>query len=197
MSKVACPEMPDATITKGVCERYDVRLTKGNGWATITLDERGGLLNIVSDYGNYSHYWPNHGRQTFKHFLCELGNDYLLDKLGGRPSHFNYEKSKANVVERLKEMLRDGARVWRNGEYHDFNQKMYNDADDALDSLNDYSHSADTFAVYVSESDLNVISSDGLFEGIIVMEHSPQLRMFLERLWPPFIAQLKKEIGVT
>ena len=62
--------MGEPSVQKSVCERYDVR--DGNhGWAIIMVDERGGVLQINSDFGNWSYNWPHHGRESFKHFLVE------------------------------------------------------------------------------------------------------------------------------
>ncbi|MFW9970258.1 MAG: hypothetical protein ACFFDF_08670 [Candidatus Odinarchaeota archaeon] len=81
-------------IKKSMSERYDIRFGRC-GWATITIDENGGLFNCQSDYGDYSYSWPRHGRKSFKHFLIEICKDkhYFLKKVANE-DYFDYQKNK-------------------------------------------------------------------------------------------------------
>lgn len=105
---------------KSTCERYDIRLADGWGWAIITIDENGGLFNAQSDYGNYSYSWPCHGRKSFKHFIIELSRDksYFLGKVAESNYYYQDKTEKAWRKEVLrarkeKELNKEEAReVW-------------------------------------------------------------------------------------
>lgn len=96
--------MDGYTFKKSTCERYDIRLKDGWGWAIVTIDENGGLFNAQSDYGNYSYSWPHHGRKSFKHFILELVEDksYFL----GKVADDNYYYQDATEIDFKKEVLR-------------------------------------------------------------------------------------------
>ena len=54
-------------------------------------------LNIISDCGNYSYKWyPTPEHESFFKLLARIDSDYLIRKLCGNPSIFNYEKTKEN-----------------------------------------------------------------------------------------------------
>ena len=96
-------------FTKSVCERYDVRF--GGEWATFTIDEKGGLFNCQSSYGNYSYAWPRHGRKTFKHFILELARDryYFLNKVSN-DNVFNFDASSRMWKKQIIKMRKNGDR---------------------------------------------------------------------------------------
>lgn len=85
--------MEEYTFSKSTCEKYAIRWGS-YGWAVFTIDEASGLFNCQSDYGDYSHMWPNHGRKSFKHFILEITKDtsYLLKKVSKR-DEFDYEET--------------------------------------------------------------------------------------------------------
>ena len=173
-------ERKPPTVTRSTCERYDIRLD-GLGWAIITIDERSGLFSAVSDFGNYGYTWPCHGRQTFKHFLVEIDTDYLKNKLGHRDYFLHDATEKAWRKEVLESRRRgeiDKATAW--GAWDAINHMEFASAEQAYHDLCD-------------SEDLGKVFTDPC---CITLEKdfSPDLRMFVERIWPAFTAALRKEL---
>lgn len=97
---------------KSHSERYDfTRIAGKSTWAIITIDENGGLLSIQSDYGDWSFAWPRHGRESFKHFLIEMGKDedYFIKKVVRGEREVDNER----IRKHCKEMILD-RRIPRN-----------------------------------------------------------------------------------
>lgn len=182
-----------ATVRTSTCERYDVRA--GYGWAVILLAEAGGVLSILSDYGRWGYCWPQHGRATFKHFLLEMdgSRDYLIRKLGGAETDFDFDASVRQLKVALGHAYRDRRRVYyAGGRSEVFDLAKCRAALRQVDELED-TRSADDFARQVwDRGGLGVIED---FDGIIVKRDSGELCGFLERLWPHFVGQLRREVG--
>lgn len=181
--------MEEYKFKKSTCERYDMNWGDG-GWATITIDENGGVFNCQSDYGNYSYSWPNHGRETFKHFLIEISTspDYLLGKVAER-DWFNFDESlekwKKEIINIRKsnECTRDEAR----------------DAWEFLYTLDDYSRSSDVVEKEIYESsEISAICPDEPYYVFDVdKDYSPQALAFANEIMTMFADILKKEIEST
>lgn len=63
--------------------QYYLRPVSGSfGWAVITMNERIGMLQITSDWGNWSYRWSAPG-MPFKEFCIQMERDpdYLIGKL--------------------------------------------------------------------------------------------------------------------
>jgi hypothetical protein len=63
--------------------RYSFPSVKGEGWAIFFLDEAG-CFSALSDYGDWSYRWNTRGlpkEMTFRHFLLECSDDYILRKI--------------------------------------------------------------------------------------------------------------------
>src|SRR5436309_2433761 len=99
--------MSEKSVHKTVCERYVVRDGK-SGWAVIMLDERGGMVSIQSDYGNYGYRWPYHGTKSFKLFLTQIDNHYLVRKLTmdmANREEFDSDATLKRFEKRAKEVI--------------------------------------------------------------------------------------------
>lgn len=167
------------SITKTTCERYSIRTERPGEWATIMISEEAGELNIQSDYGNWGNTWPNHGRASFKHFLCEISKSYLMAKLGATPDF-----DAAATVECVR---RDMASYVEDAE-------IRKECLEELAELETYS--ADSFL----DSFANTDTLSDLFEEphhFLADKPNQQCTVFCENLWPPFIAFLKEEISNT
>lgn len=70
-------------VTKHSIALYKLRHPTGLYWADISIDAgyHQGRITIISDFGNYSHYWGACG-QDFKTFLADLHIDYVASKFG-------------------------------------------------------------------------------------------------------------------
>ena len=65
-----------------ILRRYHFSSIQGEGWATFVIGSDG-YFSAVSDYGNYSYYWPHHGCTDFRQFLVRAPRDwdYFAKKL--------------------------------------------------------------------------------------------------------------------
>jgi hypothetical protein len=83
---------------------------EGSGWAFFQLDELTGTVAIHSDWGDFTHSWPRHGRKSLKHFLAEGDEDYFARKFHyGIDDVFSPEKSLA----RIRAEIIDGRKTYR------------------------------------------------------------------------------------
>ena len=94
---------------------------RGFGWAMGTINDETGELQIMSDWGNWSHRWsadPYHlGEPTLTHFIGSKASHrchYLADKLAREGGHAFDAEATVNkmrgtlVVERRRERLPAG-----------------------------------------------------------------------------------------
>lgn len=72
-------------------------------WAIFDLDPGRGMLNIQSDCGNYAYRWPERDEDFFKIF-SRTTDEYLLEKLCGKPQEVDTEATIKSIREYLKEM---------------------------------------------------------------------------------------------
>jgi hypothetical protein len=190
------------TVTKSLCERYDVR-SRPEGcsytdWAILTVSDHGGVLNILSDYGSWSYAWPRHGRESFKHFLCELGRDphYLLNKLCGGQKWFDCKATVKNLRRIIGTMLRDKATVTVRGKHVPFTPAMARAAVGKIDEVaGEWSQSADLFVDRLVEDDETHFFWDYICDGLASYDFDPGARQFVARLWPAFVEALQKELA--
>lgn len=175
----------DYTFKKSTCERYDIRW-KPYGWATITIDENGGVFNAQSDFGAYAYSWPGHGRKSFKDFIVnDLASDpsYFLGKVAKEnffDSDLAFDKWKGEIISirRERECTREQAR-----EAYDF----LNDLDSSL--------SVDLLQERIYESkELNAIYDEPWYAFDFYLDFSPQAKAFAHIVMPMFAEILKKEI---
>lgn len=177
--------MGEPSVKKSTCERYDVRSGHGHDWAVIMLDPRGGVLQINSDYGNWSYCWPHHGRESFKHFLVELGRDtdYFMGKLGGLPKHYRADDT-------LQLCLREVCAQRRRGE---ITKEVARGAYEVIQNSDNGS-----FDELIRDVDFDSYSRKVFpepWESLPrVVTHDPGLLMFVERIWPVFVAAIREEL---
>jgi len=177
--------MEDYAFKKLTCERYDLRWGRG-GWAIFTIDENGGVFNCQSDFGDYNYCWPNHGRESFKHFIIELAEDahYLLKKVAKR-DEFDYEKAlstwKKEIIKARKDL--------------DCSKRQARDAWDVITSQGDYENSPDILLKEICESDsICDIWDEPWYVFEIEKDYSPQALAFAHEVMPMFADILRKEI---
>lgn len=180
-------EAKEPTVRRGAAERYFLRTDRPFEWAVILVADEGGLLSIVSDWGSWSHYWPNHGDPSFKHFLVRMGTghpDYLICKLGGSKKDFDFDAS----VRKLK--LATG-RAYRDKR---ISKERCQDAIAEVENL-EHTGSADDFARQLMDSgEFGFLDFEEL-SAATVKRDSGALLGFLERLWPLFVGQLRAELA--
>lgn len=167
--------MSEVTITKKTVECYQIRFSKGDKWADITIDEgdKCGRISIASDFGSWEHFWGSCGK-GFKTFLAGLDIHYAAGKFGeGR--WFDHEAT-------MKELRQSVA------DHDDAEEKeaMLEELEQLEDctEVNSFCHLA--------------YSADTLYKlwdtgPNIHTDVSPMFRRFWTEIWPLFLAEIQKE----
>ncbi len=187
---------PAARVTRHAgTERYDVRVA--SDWAVVLLSEPHGVLSILSNYGNWSHWWPSHGDPSLKHFLLRMGpnDDYLARKFRVDRSDFDFDAACVRLKQAIGRAYAGKRRLYyAGGRAEVFDLEKCRAALDGVKYL-DHTRSADDFARQVYERpEFSVIDTEQ-YEGIINRATCGQFLEFMARLWPPFLAELRRELG--
>jgi len=164
------------TVKKSTAERYTLVSKDPYWWADITVSSDG-FLNIQSDYGDFSYRWGAFG-DDFKAFLIDCDNSYISKKIGRNyPDVFNAKKTemafKRDIIEARKNRIVTAEQ-----------------AREAWDELKLYG----IYNMY----DLHKISKD-IYENDFsampcIKDTNYSLVAFLERCWPVFMEEIKKEL---
>lgn len=178
--------MEDYTFKKSTCERYDIRW-KRNGWATFTIDENGGLFSVQSDFGNYNYAWPNHGRESFKHYIIQelvRDPDYFLGKVASK-DYFDSDKAEKQWKAKIIELRKD--RECTKEQARDAWQFLMNDLD--VGGSVDYLQNE----IYGS-SEISAISEEPWYDFEIELDYPRIAVRFVHEVMPMFADILRKEI---
>ena len=175
-------------IKKGAAEKYMVRR---DGWvATIYLDEDTGEVSVAQGYqDNYAYCWsaPGRGKETLKEFLVTANASYVMDKFSyGMDKWLDYDKSLDQLNAELKQKLEDG--VITKSQMEAIEIEIEENLGDDFDNTN---HWYD--CLYRCEELMEAYGHDP-HSLPCVTDVKPQLRGFMERVWPVFIEQLKREL---
>ena len=169
------------TVTKSTAELYKLRHPSGMYWADITIDcnDKGGRIQIASDYGSWQNYWAGFCG-TFKEFLIQLNLEYAADKFNA-DRWFDHEgtmnKWKRDVLDhrRRERMSGDKARAIL----------------DELKQLDDEIHEHGFIAVaYGCKNLMRFYLDCPEIERTI----TPGFKQFWKKVWPVFIEQLRSEL---
>lgn len=90
--------------------RYVVKPAKHDRGGVFVLGSDG-YFSACSDFGNYAHWWRDHGEQDFRTFLldCERDADYFIRKLHrGIPMVYDREATLKRVLRHILENRREG-----------------------------------------------------------------------------------------
>lgn len=179
--------MEQYNFKKSTCERYDIKLKDTyEGWAIITIDENGGLFNAHTDYGDYNYSWPNHGRESFKHFILELVRDksYFLGKVADNKYYYAEKTEQAWKEE-----------VIRARKENELNQEEVRELWDEITDF-DYYISNESIQHQCYESDVvNKYYCEPWFYFEVVQGFSPQAHAFADIIMPILGEIIKKEIA--
>lgn len=169
------------SLSKTTVECYKIRHKTGMYWADITVDaqEKGGRIQIASDYGDWQNYWPVPGSE-FKLFLMGLDMDYLSGKLGAH-KHFDHQATiKAFKIAICEYRRNDNIRADRAREIFD-----------QIKALED--------SPYRDEFMIDITGMGRLMEFFdwspdFHYTHAPGFKQFWKYVWPVFVAELKAEL---
>ena len=180
--------MTIAHITKNTCERYVIR--KDDFIAIVYLHDEFGDITIQSDRRSFGYYWFKGGRgtETLKEFLLRASVSYVMDKfsygLGGH-EHFCEEKTRKNLKKLILEKRRSG-------------QIGPETARGALNDLTEIdfgAHLEGWLTCWENSYEFKKVFPDPYVTEGFVYDVDPQLRHFMERLWPEFIEVIRLEFN--
>lgn len=179
--------MEEFTYTKSTSERYDIRPKSGYGWGIFIIDKNGGVFHCQSDYGDYSYRWPCHGRESLKHFLCEIDTQYLLNKVASR-DYFDRDKAFESWKKTIIKLRREG----------DCTKQQARAAWDYIHSELEGCESYDVCCEKMwSRAIQDIAGPEWWYTFELEKDYSPQALAFAHKLWPMFIDVLKREIGLA
>jgi len=200
------PQVKEMRISKSVSETWTMKV--GYDYAIITINEKIGSFSVQSSYIDGSHIWTAIGNKSLKEFVCGLDFDYMMGKLIGRGDYFYIDKTiesyKQHIIqERLGQSLsKDEARFyWEIVQCWDDDDDDYMNCNDFYDrclrnmsDVVDHICSDDTFRTKSASIKMREQAYEVLDHYHFVTGHSPSAKMFWEKIWEPFVIELKKEI---
>ena len=170
------------TFTKSKIEKYDIRWGRGE-WAIFSIDEKTGLIQCHSSFGDWSYQWPNHGRKSLKHFILELERDwqYLLGKVSDKV--FDFEKS----VKKWKRIILEDRRKY---------SIKKDEAREAYDLINDLDESQGEYCYIkmMERSAVSNLSPDAWEVFSAVSVYPSQAITFAKTIWPMLCEIIRDEI---
>lgn len=171
--------MSECKIEKTTVELYRLRFDKLSIWADITIDSQpnSGRIQIASDFGDWQYYWGSCGC-SLKEFLTDLNKHYLATKFG-ESNFFDL----ATTIENLR------AEIIAEFPYNlASKQNLFEELKELEESSceNEFIH--------------KMMSCDRIMEFCghqpnISRCISPRFTEFWDKIWPAFVAELKKELS--
>lgn len=162
------------SIEKTLIQKYKIR--GKNTWADIAIDYAPGkgLIQIASDYGNWSYYWGATG-SSFKKFLSQIDIHYTAGKFGA-DGYFDHEAT----ISLFKKYIIDGI--------YDAEKRrlMFRELEELKEQ-----EQQDMFVHHC----FNCRHIMELFDGCpeVVTTIKPGFKHFWEKLWPVLLEEFKKE----
>jgi len=157
-----------------IVRMYNVR-EKRCGWARFFLTSDG-CLAIVSDYGNYAHWWGSPGCEI-REFLTHCDIYYVSGKFSSR-DEYDDEATAKGIREYICRSRRDGGM----------------DRERAREEW----RLLERYSRLESEEDIRVWAEKTTIRDYweyLVYRTPMRLQMFMQKIWPQFIEQLKLELA--
>jgi hypothetical protein len=165
--------------TKPVLTRfYHVRpFARGWGWGARIWLTDDGCLSIYSDRGSYGYWWSHPGCEI-REFLCTIDNDYLLSKLcSGKRDVIDDVGSERDIKQHILEYRRSGTYD------REFARREWD-----LVCTSSFENEVEAHTWYLETEICDA------HERLRYMR-PPQAKAFVEHCWPPFVAELRRDIG--
>ncbi len=156
--------------------RYNIRNEVGS-WLGMFLVTHDGAVTTISDYGNYSYWWGSTGMSDIREFLIKISVDYMLGKMAPQ-SEFDGEAAKKFIKEHILDLRRAG----------DLTKEEAREEWDLIENADFYDAHGFGYHDWCNSS-----SIEGRYE-FYQSDTPKQAKLFAERVWPYFIAALKKEL---
>lgn len=179
------------SVNRTIAEKYTIRNENNNWLASIFLDDELGQISVQSDYGSYSYWWTKTGRgtETLKEFLSRANSDYVMDKFGygGKNDHFYSSKTIDKIRQEILE-TRKNRRITKK-EARDCFYEL-DEVDDDYNTSQELYTELDRWATTTME----LIYNNSPYDIPWVNDTHPQLKAFMDKVWPLFIEEIKKEV---
>ncbi|HCG9411647.1 TPA: hypothetical protein NKA80_004438 [Vibrio parahaemolyticus] len=174
------------TVTKSNAELYRVRHNTCEGWGDVILicGKESVSVMINSDYGSFSHVWIHCGCEP-KAFLCDMDFHYTMKKL----SNYNlYIDNPQSYPAEIKERIIVARR-------HDENLTKEEAREAWEDMLNTEHSEGDLFFKELIDHPLfgKVFGDYEYLPSAKMID--PHCQDLWDRVWTPFIKQLKEELA--
>lgn len=158
---------------------YQVRVAKGHEWARIWITADG-CISILSDYGDFGYWFGDPGGE-FRRFLTRCDDYYIQNKFSGGKKELDEQATEKAARRLVLEARRDRLidRYQARDEWEAVSQ---------VEWCSEYSRCK----WYFEETQLVEIGAT----EVLQYRTPTRVRLFVERLWPIFIEQLKAELAV-
>ena len=166
---------------------YTVR--RGLEWARIWITDDG-CFTTLSDHGNFGYWWSCPGCE-FRKFLCEMDDYYLSRKLAVGRHEFDGEASVKTIRSRICDLRRQQCltREQAQAEWDLVHPKPSSGWGDGMrGAFSNMDNEIEAHEWYVA-TDL------GDAAELLKYRTPMQIQMFIKRLWPLFVAQLREELA--
>ena len=151
------------------------RVENWSAWARIWITDDG-CFTTISDHGNYGYWWGSPGCE-FRKFLCGIDDDYLSRKLAGGERELDEKATIRSVKERILRCRRDS-----------YLSKEEARREWCLMKETDWDGEYSRVQWY----DATVLSDAA---EVLRYRIPMQVQMFVKHLWPPFVAELRRELA--
>jgi hypothetical protein len=179
--------MVDRATTIQQTRLYTVRL--GTEWARIWITDDG-CFTTISDYGCFGYWWGCPGRE-FRKFLCQVDDDYLGRKLARGRHEFDGEESVKAIRYRICYLRREQCltREQAQIEWNLVHPKPKGCS--WMSRLGAFSNMDNEVEAHEWYLETKLDDPAEFLRYRIPM----QIQMFIKRLWPLFVAQLREELA--
>lgn len=156
----------------------------GMDWAEFFVSERppwtqrdnstvySATFACVSSFGVFGFHWSHMGK-PFKQFAANIGDDYLLSKIGKRT------RSNQKIVDHVRRRILESRRA------NSISRQIARDAWDAVETIEiDYSGDAVGLMLY---EDGDIASVPIEWSDIETEEWDTQSVCFVKKMWPKFV----------
>ncbi len=156
---------------------YQVRVAPPNiEWARIWITDDG-CISILSDYGNYGYWFGGLPPCGMRAFLVGCGDDYLVNKFSAGEREVDHKATEKAIQKEIWELMGAG----------DFGITEKLHEEEIMDGVD--------WSSEVEQWDWARASKIDEAWRLIQTRYPVQVTMFLEKLWPLFVGQLKAELA--
>lgn len=183
------PVQPFTKFEKTTSERYTFHAPFGM-WCVITVSADIGMLQIASDFGDWSYRWGAPGKD-FKRFLIGLTDaDYFIGKMTTGEREVDVERTHKALHELVRERRKEGK----------FDAEEADGLDEEVERISGNSLDAVCAEIYHHDTIMEKLFDNDAYDvGSVVCTRLPIMctRFFYEMYRAWFVPTLEKELGLA